>query len=95
MLEAKGFDEVAASGDYDAYAKERDLKVSHILHFRYIHDTYIFKPDEVLKDDDTPYLVFTPFYNKSKTLFSKSTSSRISLCQNKLVMKPRMRASQK
>lgn len=71
MLEAQGFDEVAASGDYDAYAKERDLKVSHILHFHTLHDTYIFKPDEVLKDDGTPYLVFTPFYNKAKTLFSK------------------------
>ena len=44
-LEAEGFDEVAASGDYDAYAKERDIKVSHILHFRYLHDTYIFKPE--------------------------------------------------
>lgn len=72
MLEAQGFDEVAASGDYDAYAKERDIRVSHILHFNYVHDTYIFKPDEVLKDDGTPYLVFTPFYNKAKTLFSKA-----------------------
>jgi deoxyribodipyrimidine photo-lyase len=71
MLEAQGFDEVVATGDYDAYAKERDLKVSHILHFRYMHDTYIFKPDEVLKDDGSPYLVFTPYYNKAKTLFTK------------------------
>jgi deoxyribodipyrimidine photo-lyase len=71
LLEAKGFDEVAASGDYDAYAKERDIRVSHILHFRYIYDTYIFKPEEILKDDGTPYLVFTPFYNKAKALFSK------------------------
>ncbi len=70
-LEAEGFDEVAASGDYDAYAKERDIKVSHILHFRYLHDTYIFKPEEVLKDDGTPYLVFTPFYNKAKVYFTK------------------------
>ncbi len=70
-LEAEGFDEVAASGDYDAYAKERDIKVSHILHFRYLHDTYIFKPEEVLKDDGTPYLVFTPFYNKAKAYFTK------------------------
>lgn len=70
-LEAQGFDEVAASGDYDAYAKERDIKVSHILHFRYLHDTYIFKPEEVLKDDGTPYLVFTPFYNKAKAYLSK------------------------
>ncbi len=71
VLEADGFDEVVASGDYDAYAKERDIRVSHILHFRYMHDTYIFKPEEVLKDDGTPYLVFTPFYNKAKALFSK------------------------
>lgn len=72
MIEAQGFDEVVASGDYDAYAKERDLRVSHILHFRYVHDTYIFKPEEVLKDNGTPYLVFTPFYNKAKTLFTQA-----------------------
>ena len=71
-LEAEGFDEVVASGDYDAYARERDIRVSHILHFRYMYDTYIFKPEEILKDDGTPYLVFTPFYNKAKTHFSKA-----------------------
>lgn len=71
LLEAEGFDEVAASGDYDAYARERDIKVSHILHFRYLHDTYIFKPEEIRKDDGTPYLVFTPFYNKAKMHFTK------------------------
>ena len=71
VLEAQGYDEVVASGDYDAYAKERDIRVSHILYFRYMHDTYIFKPEEVLKDDGTPYLVFTPFYNKTKAHFSK------------------------
>lgn len=72
VLEAQGFGEVVASGDYDAYAKERDIRVSHILHFRYMHDTYIFKPEEILKDDGTPYLVFTPFYNKAKVLFSQA-----------------------
>ncbi|UPT78407.1 DNA photolyase family protein [Sulfurovum sp. XGS-02] len=71
VFEVQGFDEVVASGDYDAYAKERDIRVSHLLHFRYMHDTYIFKPTEILKDDGTPYLVFTPYYNKAKTLFSK------------------------
>lgn len=70
-LAALGFDEVAASGDYDAYARQRDLEISHILPFNYLHDTYIFRPDEILKSDQTPYLVFTPFYNKAKTLFTK------------------------
>lgn len=65
-LAAQGFDEVVVSGDYDSYAKERDIKVSHIIKFRYVNDTYIFKPKEILKDDATPYLVFTPFYKKAR-----------------------------
>lgn len=67
-----GFDAVSASGDYDAYARQRDLEVSRILPFDYLHDTYIFRPDEVLKTDGTPYLVFTPFYNRARTIFTKA-----------------------
>ncbi len=70
-LSKEGFEEVAASGDYDTYARKRDLEVSHILPFNAINDTYIFQPNEVLKADRTPYLVFTPFYNKAKTLFNQ------------------------
>ncbi len=70
-LSKKGFEEVAASGDYDSYARQRDLEISHILPFNTIDDTYIFRPDEILKADQTPYLVFTPFYNRAKSLFGK------------------------
>lgn len=59
------FDEVVASGDYDAYAKDRDREISLRIHFRYVYDTYLFKPKEVLKDDGSPYLVFTPFYKRA------------------------------
>lgn len=59
------FDEVVASGDYDDYSKERDRKISHLIHFRYVNDTYLLQPKEVLKSDKTPYLVFTPFYKKA------------------------------
>ncbi|MDD5160115.1 MAG: deoxyribodipyrimidine photo-lyase [Sulfuricurvum sp.] len=61
--------DICASGDYDPYARERDREVSHILPFTYLHDTYIFKPDEVLKNDGSPYLVFTPYYNRAKAVF--------------------------
>ena len=84
VLEAQGFDEVAASGDYDSYARERDIRVSHILHFQFLYDTYIFKPNEVLKDDGTPYLVFTPFYNKAKTLFTKEHMHEYRFAEQKL-----------
>ena len=69
LLKQESFHEVCASGDYDSYARKRDRDVSLLLPFNYLNDAYIFKPDEVLKNDGTPYLVFTPFYNRAKTLF--------------------------
>jgi len=71
MLAKEGFDEVVASGDYQSYSIQRDLEISQILPFNYIHDTYIFEPEEVLKADGSPYLVFTPFYNKAKKTLTK------------------------
>ncbi len=71
LIETLQPDEVCASGDYDSYARERDMKISHLLPFNYLHDTYIFRPDEVVKDDGSPYLVFTPFYKRSKLLFTQ------------------------
>jgi len=70
-LDLSAFDEVVASGDYDEYAKERDRAVSQLLHFRYINDTYLFKPKEVMKKDGSPYLVFTPFYNAGLSLLQE------------------------
>jgi len=70
-LSIYNFDEVVASGDYDEYAKQRDLRVSHKLHFRYVQDTYIFKHNEVLKDDGTIYFVFTPFYKKARAILER------------------------
>ena len=70
LLAHGNYDEVCASGDYDRYALERDRDISHLLPFHYIHDTYIFRPDEVLKNDGSPYLIFTPFYTRAKSLFT-------------------------
>jgi deoxyribodipyrimidine photo-lyase len=79
------FGEVYASGDYDTYAQERDRDISHILEFTFIHDTYIFEPEEVLKNDGSPYLVFTPFYNKAKTLFHPRHQEKASFTDNHLI----------
>ena len=72
LLDSKKIEKIRACGDYDSYARQRDLEISRLVEFEYIHGTYIFAPDEVLKDDGTPYQVFTPFYNKAKTVFSTS-----------------------
>lgn len=70
ILSTGSYHEVCASGDYDAYARERDRDISLKLPFVYLHDTYIFKPNDVLKNDGTPYLVFTPYYKRSQTIFN-------------------------
>ncbi len=81
----KEYDEVVATGDYESYAKERDLQISHKLHFRYLKDTYIFKPNEVLKDDSTPYLVFTPFYKKARAILDKKNIDELKIGLNVLM----------
>ncbi len=80
-----GFDEVVASGDYDSYAKNRDLHISHKLHFRYLHDTYIFKPKEILKDDGSAYFVFTPFYKKARVALNTKDLQEKKIAQNILI----------
>ncbi len=84
-LTSHKMDEVVACGDYDSYAKQRDLEISQKLHFRYIKDTYIFKPDEVLKEDKTPYLVFTPYYKKARLLLESKNIEATSQAEQKLI----------
>ncbi len=85
LVTQHSFNEVCASGDYDTYALERDRDVSHILEFSFLHDTYIFEPDEVLKNDGTPYLVFTPFYNKAKIHFHPKHMEKAHLAPQNLI----------
>lgn len=79
------FDEVVASGDYDFYAKDRDKKVSHILPFRYLQDTYIFKHNDVLKDDDSIYYVFTPFYKKALKVLENKHIEKVTIGSLELI----------
>lgn len=85
LLEKESFTEVVASGDYDSYALSRDREISFLLPFHYVHDTYIFRPEEVMKSDGSAYLVFTPYYNKSKTLFTPEHLREISPHKQSLI----------
>ncbi|MEO6330641.1 MAG: deoxyribodipyrimidine photo-lyase [Ginsengibacter sp.] len=64
--------EVFASADYEPYAIERDNAVKNILYkkdisFHTYKDHVIFEKDEVLKEDQTPYSVFTPYSKRWKS----------------------------
>ena len=62
---------VYANHDYEPYARERDGQISDILQrkgvaFKTFKDQVIFEKNEVVKDDGSPYTVFTPYSRKWK-----------------------------
>lgn len=63
---------VFANHDYEPYAQERDRQVEKLLaqkeiFFHTYKDQVIFEKGEVLKDDGSPYTVFTPYSRKWKS----------------------------
>lgn len=63
--------EVYTNHDYEPYAKTRDENIKAFLkekkiQFKTFKDQVIFEKDEVLKDDGTPYVVYTPYSRKWK-----------------------------
>jgi deoxyribodipyrimidine photo-lyase len=65
---------VYTNHDYEPYARKRDKEVYELLKgrdiaFKTAKDQVIFEKSEVVKDDGTPYVVFTPFSRKWKERF--------------------------
>ncbi|MFA9388423.1 MAG: deoxyribodipyrimidine photo-lyase [Prolixibacteraceae bacterium] len=61
--------QVYTSKDYEPYAMQRDQEVQQVLQqnnieFHALKDQVIFEENEVLKNDGTPYTIFTPYKNK-------------------------------
>ncbi len=67
---------VYTNHDYEPYARKRDLELFHLfkehnVEFKTSKDQVIFEKSEVVKDDGTPYVVYTPYSNKWKENFKK------------------------
>ncbi|GGE61672.1 deoxyribodipyrimidine photo-lyase [Pedobacter psychrotolerans] len=61
--------EVYTNHDYEPYARERDDNMAEFLRsenieFKTFKDQVIFEKGEILKADQTPYTVFTPYYKQ-------------------------------
>ncbi len=74
LLESYDVQAVYANNDYEPYAKQRDERIRdflaiHKIDFKTCKDQVIFEKDEVVKDDGQPYVVYTPYMKKWKTLF--------------------------
>ena len=60
---------VYTNNDYEPYASSRDLEISQLLKrhdipFYSFKDHLIFEKDEIRKEDNNPYTVFTPYKRK-------------------------------
>lgn len=69
---------VYTNHDYEPYALERDQKIKILLAsknitFNTFKDQVIFEKDEVVKDDGQPYVVYTPYMRKWKSIFKINT----------------------
>lgn len=73
--------DVFTNHDFEPYAKKRDESVQKLLAgfgigFHTFKDHVIFEKNEVVKDDGTPYTVFTPYSRKWLTrLYSRMVSN--------------------
>jgi len=73
ILEEYAVTKVVTNRDYEPYALERDKTIFKLLEAKGIEflgskNHVIFEKNEVLKDDGSPYKVFTPYANKWKLL---------------------------
>ncbi|WP_024480542.1 cryptochrome/photolyase family protein [Cellulophaga baltica] len=74
LLEDYEVQAVYTNRDYEPYATERDTKIQDYLkdndvEFHSYKDQVIFEKGDVLKDDGDPYVVYTPYKNKWKSIF--------------------------
>ena len=70
--------------DYEPYAKERDREILELLSsnniiFKGYKDQVIFEKSEVVKQDNSPYTVFTPYKNKWVEAFKKNSNQNFEL----------------
>jgi len=68
---------VYTNHDHEPYARKRDAEVAMMLKangisFHSFKDQVIFEKDEVVKDDEKPYTVFTPYSRKWKSSLNDS-----------------------
>ena len=79
LLNLYQVDTVFTNSDYEPYARSRDTAVADLLKDRSVNfsehkDHVIFEKDEILKSNNEPYTVFTPYKNKWLEKFQAGAS---------------------
>lgn len=79
LLHTYRIDTVYANRDYEPYARERDATVhqllqAHGIRFFTYKDHVLFETDEIVKPDNQPYVVYTPYQKRWKTRWQEMAS---------------------
>lgn len=61
---------IYANEDYEAYGITRDSEIASEFNLKLFKDHVIFRYDEILKKDQSPYTVYTPYSKQWKTKLS-------------------------
>ena len=77
LMEKYAVSNVYTNEDYEPYARERDREIAVLLKnkgsgFHSFKDQVIFSRDEILKNDGSPYSIFTPYSEKWKARLNES-----------------------
>ncbi len=96
LLETYSVKKVFTNHDYEPYAISRDADIKKLLAeknilFETFKDQVIFEKNEILKQDGTPYTVFTPFSKQWKIKFEQNNIENFSVenfSNNFLKVKP-------
>lgn len=78
IVQNENIEKVFFNRDYEPYAIQRDKEITELLREQDVSvysfkDQVIFEPDEVLKDDGTPYTIYTPYSKKWKQALKDTT----------------------
>lgn len=76
LIESHSITAVYTNHDYEPYATKRDKAIGNLLNnknidFNTFKDHVIFEKSEVVKDDGSPYVVYTPYMKRWKEMLKK------------------------
>jgi len=87
LIERYSIQSVYFNKDYEPYSILRDQSINELLNSHHIScfqfkDQVIFEEKEILKQDQKPYTVFTPYSKKWKALYSQNNPQEIAMPSN-------------
>jgi deoxyribodipyrimidine photo-lyase len=71
LVRDAGVDRIYAEADVSPYSRSRDDHIKQNLPLYLVGQPTVTHPDDVLKDDSTPYTVFTPYARRWKEVVSE------------------------